>query len=1675
MNQYYTITTHLLRRKLVPLCLTLLTLLLMQFYAHAQYANVPVTGFNADVVADGATGAATNSTTADVDGVNYVFVSSTFNPGPGICATGTTALPVANTITSLITPALTYNLQPYNANNILRLSAGTTGTFTLVTPTSASNLYLLATGGSGACNLSVTINFTDLTTQVITGTINDWCSAAGPATTVFYRIINTSTTCNGGTCQYLYELNMALSGANYSKTIASVQIQNLAGGGVLNAFALGAKSVCPVPTAQPTALISTATTTGSISASFTDASTLPTGGYLVVRYPASATPTAPVNGTTYTPGQSLGTGTIISASLTPSFSATGLNGNTTYNFYVYSYNTGTTCGGPIYLTTTPLLGSLATSVCGTVPSTIAIGPGLPNTLGGGFTSLTAALTAIGSNGLSGNTVLELQATYDGTAPNETFPILFPYNACVGVSKTITIRPASGVSSPITITSDSLTTLNLNGASYITIDGRPGGTGTTSQLKIINTKTTGAAVQFINDAHHNMIRYCDIQGQNTSATSTALSGVIYFAGTSTLALTGNDYNTIANCDIHATTLDFPAIAVCSYGNNVAAPVTSWNDSNTITNCNIYDFYSATLASTGIKLEGGSNAFTVSNNRLYQTATRNYTASNQHRAFWLTTGSTGACGFQILNNFIGGNNAAGTGTWTLTSNASILTNFWGMDINHGGLTRTSVQGNTITNLSLSSSTATANDLFRGISTGGSGNVDIGNITGNTIGAATGTGAISLNTTANSSISYGIKAASTIDTVNVYNNTIGSITLTSATAANAMNFFGIGVISGSAYTYVVGNTIGSLSTPLSINSIDSATTTQSVYGISVAGGIYTTVINNTVANLNNNYKSTSTGYTRGIYLTSSTTSVITGNSIRNLSTASTYTGSGTTAALTGIQMSSANPSTVSGNSIDSLVLTSLSTGIASYVEGIVFSSNGSTPTNLITKNFIHSLDVSAVNTSAFMIGIDIVGGSNIIANNMIRLGIKPDGTDLTTSMVIRGIHIGTTTAENIYHNSVYIGGANVGSTTANTAALHRNTSTLGSQHDIRNNIFVNERSNTATGGKHYQVFLNNTVALSLGTNSYFGTGTGSVFGTLNGGTADVLSYTLGWLSTDMGSSITNPRFMNATGTAATLNLHINAVTPTPVEATGLLLSTITDDYDGQTRSSNTPVDIGADGGAFTPLPMSIDSSVVDQNTALVPKGSTNQYVLRIRMYAKDNYNPLQLTSFVMNTAGTTSASDISNAKVFSTGSSPIFATTTQYGTAVAAPSGAFSVTGSASLTSGVNYFWVTYDITNTAVINNTVDVRLDNIVLSGAASPAILNGNPTGSRTIKNPLAGPYNIGTGQPYTTIAAAMTDLNSLGVSAAVTLNLTDAMYTLTDSIAVNVIPGVSATNTVTLMPAAANASGATITSSSSTSTFDMNGVSYFIIDGRPGGGAFPIAVPNTTNLNIINTSVTGSAIRMNNDSRRNTIKYCDLQGTNNVNATLQGTSAGVVFIGLTNGTTGNDSNTLDNCNIHSTVNTGVLTMGIYSYGPSSSSALTSLFNDNNTVSNCNIYDIYGGANLSTGGIVLERGTNTWTLTGNSFFQTVTRTPALTASIFNRNIYIATTNTTGVGNGFTITGNYFGGTQPQCGGTPYTSTPTGGFNNLHEGIYISVNGGTATNIKGNTFTNANISQAASTS
>ena len=159
------------------------------------------------------------------------------------------------------------------------------------------------------------------------------------------------------------------------------------------------------------------------------------------------------------------------------------------------------------------------NACGPLNGTIPIGASQPNNTTG-WTSITNALTYINANGLDGHTILELQTDYN--AAGEPLPITFPVNPCINISQTLTIRPALSVASPFVWSNGTTNSavVIMDGASYVTIDGRPNGTVANKYIRIINTSTTsgssGNAILLKNDANNNTLTYLDVQSANGNA-------------------------------------------------------------------------------------------------------------------------------------------------------------------------------------------------------------------------------------------------------------------------------------------------------------------------------------------------------------------------------------------------------------------------------------------------------------------------------------------------------------------------------------------------------------------------------------------------------------------------------------------------------------------------------------------------------------------------------------------------------------------------------------------------------------------------------------------------------------------------------------------------------------------------------------------------------------------------------------------------------------------------------------------------------------------------------------------------------------------------------------------------------------------------------------------------------
>jgi hypothetical protein len=911
-------------------------------------------------------------------------------------------------------------------------------------------------------------------------------------------------------------------------------------------------SPCVAP-AQPTNLTFTNVGPSQMTVNYTAPSPAPSA-YMIVRYPTGDSPTSPSNGTTYTAGNTLGTGTVAYVGTGVSNVISGLAPNTTYDFYIYPYNAVTCTNGPVYNTTNPITGSQSTTGCPTLSSLITIGPGFD------YTNLTDAIIILNGCGITQPTVLELQSNYVSTS--ETFPISLGTISGTSATNTITIRPAADVSSALAITSSNSTgTISHNQGSYFIFDGRPGGAGTNKFITIENTSTSGYAVNYQNESSNNALLYLTLKSQNTSTSS----GTIVIS--STTGANGNDNNTIEYNDICAVNASSATPTNAIYAAGSTATSASNNSNNVVSNNTIRDFYNSTSTTnggSGVYIVTGNTDWTISNNSIFQTQTRStFGAAAPFYAIFIN--NTSGNNFNVSSNTIGGT-AINAGGSALTINASTTALMRLVYLSVGTTTATNVSSNTIKNISFTTtSTSTVNSLISILN----GAV---NCTNNILGDASVSNSIVFNTSGASAMFSGISAGTGgtgQGAINITGNIIAGIAVGGGGTCElrGISFQSSGITASTQYT-VSNNIIGSTSITNSLsNSNNSA-----IYGI-IGTASQTTSTNAISANTIAGIQSTSTGVNASVYGVlaqgnSGGKYNTNGNSISKLQSSggSIVSGIYHTAATT-------NDQVIGANNVSELAHTG--TGTASVL-GIYYS-GPIAGTNEIKSNLVHSL--SAATAGSTITGIQVADAGNaIIYNNMIRLGINAAGSTVTTNALVYGINqSGATSNHSIYFNSIYVGGTGVSTGANNTFALH-SAATSGTRN-IRNNIFSNERANGAGTGKHYGIRVAGFTGLTINNNDYW---TGASFLALNNAT-DVTAFA-SWqtaTSQDAGSLSNDPNFVNPTGSSSTLDLHINNATSSVLESGGVNVPGITTDIDGNTRpgpsgSSNgggISSDIGAD----------------------------------------------------------------------------------------------------------------------------------------------------------------------------------------------------------------------------------------------------------------------------------------------------------------------------------------------------------------------------------------------------------------------------------------------------------------------------------------------------------------------
>lgn len=1116
---------------------------------------------------------------------------------------------------------------------------------------------------------------------------------------------------------------------------------------------------------------------------------------------------------------------------------------------------------------------------------------------GSYPTLADGFNAINGGAQTGATILV------SIVGNTTETVTATLNQ--GAWTLLTISPSGGV--PRSITGNIAGSLvNLDGADRVVVNGLNSGG---NSLTFDNSNNTSAStMQFINDARLNLVQNCSLLGSNTSATS----GTVFIS--TSAGGGGNDSLSFNACTLDASGINLPIHGIYSDGT-----VGQENSSILINNCNVANYFSASAVSRGIFVNTNNAIWTVSSCRFYQSATRTYTTANTHRALQIASGDN----HSIVSNTIGYATSAGTGTYTMTG--TIATRFIGIEMAAGTAVASSIQGNLVRNISLntSSAAATTYGVLCGISVT-SGQVNIGTVAGNIIGSTSGVDALVAIPTASNGAVVGIHSSSTGVMV-IQNNSIGGFTSSGVTAAVAGGIIGINVSGVASSMSILNNTIGNTTANNMRGGTSGLTTGSSqVVGITLPSTPTVSIVsNNTIQNLSS-YGTGTAGYVRGISTQASTaapgTHTITNNFIFALTTDSRSTAlTNGYASANGIAFSSGVNSVVANNTIYNISNISASTN-ASYVVGIASANNtaGTIRNNTIYDLFNAGTSVTATAPS-IVAGIAVRSGTtnNSIYNNMISIG---GGSTSNTAFVGILLNHGSTPdpIDQIYHNTINISGT-VGAGAIASFGIHRGDFTATTRNqtvDIKNNLITNTR--TGGTGSHYAIG-NNSNATSGATGWASNASNNNV---LNA-TAGTVGYWGAALDFANWKAASNSDVNSYSGISVTyvssVNLRLNmGLTPTSIESGGQTIAAVTSDIDADVR----PGPVGSvNGGAFSPDigADEFDGVYLDANAPVI------------------SYTPLTftcstgdrtLTATIVDFTGVPTVGGLMPRIYFRKNAGTWYSSAGTLASG-SVTNGSWSFTIAAATVGGLvvgdlmEYFVIAQDL---AVSPNISSLPALGLVASDVNTVTTAPTTPN-SYLISDNLSGTYTVGAAGAYTTITAAATAYNTSCLAGPVIFELIDAIYPSESfPIVFNSNSYASAVNTLTIQPAVGVSPA--ITGSSATSILQISGGDFITINGSNSGLVNSLCpeVSASRDLSITNSNAsTASAVVSINTisgdaATNNAVMNCIITG-NGSNTTLVGVHIGGTTIGSGTGSNGNNFNQVVN-NLIQQAQVGIFSAG---------------------------------------------------------------------------------------------------------------------------------------------------------
>lgn len=204
------------------LILAVFTLFVIHQTMAQNYLPIPTTGYALDGVAENTT--AVSTTGGALDASDFVLYSQFYGT---LYSTSAVGLPNNGLIAN---STRTYQLQSYNGFNVMHLFATNKDSLTIVNPQPYPIISLLGFGTQGAATASITLRFTDNSTQVFSPIImDDWFTANPAVYNGFDRASRTSGTpayvaSAGNPRMFSYDLSILC--ANLGKSVKRIIVQN---------------------------------------------------------------------------------------------------------------------------------------------------------------------------------------------------------------------------------------------------------------------------------------------------------------------------------------------------------------------------------------------------------------------------------------------------------------------------------------------------------------------------------------------------------------------------------------------------------------------------------------------------------------------------------------------------------------------------------------------------------------------------------------------------------------------------------------------------------------------------------------------------------------------------------------------------------------------------------------------------------------------------------------------------------------------------------------------------------------------------------------------------------------------------------------------------------------------------------------------------------------------------------------------------------------------------------------------------------------------------------------------------------------------------------------------------------------------------------------------------------